>query len=460
MSKHIGILVAYGPEVRLFLHSGLLRKLAEKYKVSIITPYPLSKAFTVLQERDDIQIIRMPLQQESALLRRLRRQVAKLHNGWLESLGRKKWQHALPSSPSISSKDVRRFLPESTVMKILVKYASATERLVARGIGTDQNWHLLLKKLQISGLIAASHTGSKVIPALQTAYNIKVKTVIIHNSWKDTFVNAHLPISPSAVLVWDQNSASLLQQMNPWCKETLIKPVGSLLLEFFHDPSTVLSKGDFYAKTGLDKNRPYICYTAASPLATQHEERIIQFLAKAIAENKITGSPQLLLRLNPMEDGNRFRQFLNSSDVIIQKPLWEWIPDKDWCCPLLDDQKMWISTIFHSSLNISLPSTVTLEFASLERQVINVCFDPEAQERSEISNKRFWNAEHYTLVRVNEMAQPAYSWSQLLDLTNKALAEPDNKQQSIFVRNRNLLMESHTLEEVMKYINMAMKTDH
>ena len=57
---------------------------------------------------------------------------------------------------------------------------------------------------------------------------------------------------------------------------------------------------------GLTPNRAFICYTAASPNAVRNEELIIAELLKAIKDGKILGNPQLLLRLNPMESGERF----------------------------------------------------------------------------------------------------------------------------------------------------------
>ena len=60
---------------------------------------------------------------------------------------------------------------------------------------------------------------------------------------------------------------------------------------------------------------------------------------------------------------------------MIQKPMWEWDPANDWNCPLAEDSEMWVGTVLHAALNVSIPSTVTLEFAGPGKPVVNVCFD-------------------------------------------------------------------------------------
>ena len=86
-------------------------------------------------------------------------------------------------------------------------------------------------------------------------------------------------------------------------------------------------------------------------------------------------------------------------NLVIQKPEWEWMPEQDWCCPLPSDVPTWVFIVSNSLMNVSISSTVTLEFARLDRPVINVCFDLPVALEPTLSNKRFWDADFYSDVR-------------------------------------------------------------
>jgi hypothetical protein len=173
---------------------------------------------------------------------------------------------------------------------------------------------------------------------------------------------------------------------------------------------------------GLDSSRPFLCYTAAAPAAVLNEDEIVACILEAVKTGVISGNPQVLLRLNPMEDGSRFNEIRSRyPNLVVQKPEWEWEPNKDWCCALENDVALWVAIVQNSALNVSISSTVTLEYAALGRPVVNVCFDLPDLLPPDKSNRRFWDAAFYGEIRDRNLAVPAFSREELFRHIEHAL---------------------------------------
>jgi hypothetical protein len=126
-----------------------------------------------------------------------------------------------------------------------------------------------------------------------------------------------------------------------------------------------------------------------------------------------------------MDDGQEMSQLANKFGVVVHRPAWEWNREQDWCCALASDLPVWVSTVKHASLNVSIPSTVTLEFAALGKPVLNVCYDLPNRLPANESNRRFWEAPHYEESRRLGLCSPAYSEKELLTLVTQSLKKAE-----------------------------------
>ena len=402
----VAFLIVYGPEVRAFIHSGLLDQVSQKYGVAIVTANPESAAFAQL---DNVSIIPMPATSANAQLAMLRHYARVAQERWLlYKSGRKRWRHAIGRElPNNSKTNVLKQLLWFFLSWVLRK----AELVAGKLWGSEPSWKRLLVQNSIDVLVCASYSAPRVLPALQTASNLNLKTVVALNSWKDTFVNPHLSVVPDDILVWSTTAATDLLEANPLLSSERVVVAPSLHLQNLMEFQKMKSREGLCDELGLQPNRPFICYTAAAPTATVSEEDIVESILIAIRSGQLALHPQLLLRLNPMEDGSRFEKLIKqyADDLVIQKPRWEWDAAKDWCCALADDMALWQSIIFYALFNVSIPSTVTLEFLALDRPVINVCFDANAGQPEVKSNRRFWEAEFYSDLREVEYVTPTFS---------------------------------------------------
>jgi hypothetical protein len=174
-------------------------------------------------------------------------------------------------------------------------------------------------------------------------------------------------------------------------------------------------RSEFCNRIELDPARPIVCWSTARAGLIQEEVGWVQILWRRF--QRMEGPrPQLLVRTNPMDEFDAFAGLGPRKDIAFLKPSWEWHPLSDWCCPLEEDARMWSSAIRHSALNVSVASTVTLEFAAFGLPVVNPVFEPTAKE--------LFDSDFYGEARRNGWAQPASTLAELEERILGCLAEP------------------------------------
>jgi hypothetical protein len=298
--------------------------------------------------------------------------------------------------------------------------------------GTHDVWRSLFRDRNIDCLVTATFASQYVLPALQTAANIGVASIVVTNSWKDVYTTTKVGVVPSRIVVWNSQAAEDICAMNPHLAHDRVLVAESLHLQLFRDPPSMMSREDLSVCLGLDSRKPYFCYTAASPAAVINEELIIEAILTILEADEPKVTSQLVLRTNPMEDGSRWKRLqAQHPGLVVQKPQWEWIREVDWCCALREDVPMWLAMVHHAAGNISIASTVTLEFAAFGKPVLNICFDLPEPQPERVSNRRFWDADFYKEIRDHGLAEPVFSPEELEGLMARLLAEAGSRTRDI-----------------------------
>jgi hypothetical protein len=254
---------------------------------------------------------------------------------------------------------------------------------------------------------------------LQEAERKGIATVVLTNSWKDVYAHPYVDVPAGWIGVAGEREAAHLRCASPHLRADRIAVVGSLHLEHFLRRKPIPGRAEFCRGAGLDPVRPFLCYTAASPQVAAGEESIVHTLLEAVEHHP--ARPQVLLRLNPRENGERFRTLqARFPDCIIQRPVWEWDANKDWNAPLREDLELWIATVHHAAFNVSIPSTVSFEFAAMGRLVVNVCFGGESPARC----ANTWDAPFYRQIRKSPFVAGAFSVDEFREMVAARLSEP------------------------------------
>ncbi len=105
---------------------------------------------------------------------------------------------------------------------------------------------------------------------------------------------------------------------------------------------------------------------------------------------------------------------------------------------------MWVATVFHAALNVSIPSTVTLEFAGPQKPVVNVCFDLPQPLSAERSCRRFWDAPFYAEAKHSPLVESAFTAEELVSRVATALEKPGSPERKA-VNNGQISPVAHAL---------------
>ena len=97
------------------------------------------------------------------------------------------------------------------------------EKLLGKFLGTNLKWKELLESQGIDLIIASSYSSLKTLPALQTALNIGIKTIVITNSWKDVTVAPHCHLPLTNLLVWNERDRELIELLILALRKRLLK---------------------------------------------------------------------------------------------------------------------------------------------------------------------------------------------------------------------------------------------
>ena len=415
---HIGLLILFGPEVRAFLYSGLAERLARHARVSVITTNPASATFSNLEEGE---VQAAPREAPSQWFEKVRVWNRRLHDGWMQTQGQARWCNELTPSRLAEGVPGRKTAESERNYPRWLRTAYELERALARLSGGGQTWERLYERLGLNCVVAADYASPAAATALRAAARRDIPTVVLTNSWKDVYAHPHVDTAPDWIGVAGQPEADHLRRLSPHLNAGRIAVTGSLHLERFLRPGRIPGRSEFCGRTGLDAARPFVCYTAASPRAVAGEHSIVEALLEAVACHP--ARPAVLLRLNPREDGERFRPLqARFAHCVVQTPRWEWDAKNDWNAPLPEDLDTWVATVYHSAFNVSIPSTVTLEFGAMGRLTLNVCFDADGSPQP--ANARYWDAPFYRQLRRSPFVSGAFSAHEFREMLACRLSEP------------------------------------
>ena len=342
-SDRLAFVIAYGPEARAFLQSGLAVRLGLDREVAVVTPRPGSAAF----QDAGVPVLAAPSAAEGAALQRARAR----------------------------SRAFQRRIPP------LSPLARAAERCAGRLLDGGK-WTAFLREHGIGQVVAASASGARVLPALQAAANLGLSSVVLLNSWRDPSVRPDFPVRVSAL--------GLVTGSDGWeagvGSPRLARVVGSL-----HQAAVrrapAMDRRAFCTALGLDPHRPIVLY-AASANDDEEPDRVWS-LAERLQSSPF--QPQLLVRTNPMDDfDGAYATVAVRPGVALMRPVWEWVRAEEWNCPLPADLPCWRGALEHAAVAVSLPSTVALDFAAWGKPTVNLAWGRSAA---------LWSAGGYAAVR-------------------------------------------------------------
>lgn len=413
-------LARFGPEVRLYLQSGLADALVRRgHSVSFVTLRPHADVW------GDTSFKRLPwpsVDREPPWIRRLRHRARRIDH-WLR-MGRPgvaTYRHNLDAPDALVARPAQYRIPrfQRALWTRLERWLNG----VRFGLG---DWPDCLR--DFDHVVASAHSDYAFMAALRAAKLMQLDTTLLIAGWKDMTVNSHFGVVPGRILVWNERMEDTVRAA-VGLPGVRIAAVGSMHAAALVRPSEPIGRSAFCRSVGLEPHRPFVLYTTAAQEAVDKEPELLGSLLRKSAV--LHPDLQWLVRLNPMV-GRAAGAFLDSISgipgVVVQVPQWEWDREAEWCVGHTRDLEVYRASIVHALCNVSIPSTVTLECALFGCPVINIAFDAPGVE-SRRSCLRRWEAEFYREVKESGFAVVAYNEGDLLARVGAIMRSPRDPEQ-------------------------------
>lgn len=389
--RKFGLYIRLGTEVRNLIVSGLAEKLKKNGEIVIITHYK-SELLNQLAKKYDLRQEYLPTEKY------LRRSRLKIEGYFLSSRRSRlrlkgiKTFKLLKNSPDLSGKD---YLKGNYLVYTLFRLI--TLKFINKNYFINELGDYLIKN-KYTDVVMQSYYAPEQMSMGVTANRIGCKVWMTTWSWKEFYINEFIPFQPNGLFVWSKKLKELYARFNTHIDNRAIIPVGNLSYDPFHNYKPCRSVDYYASKYGFTIEQSLILYTLVNPVVYKNEHLIIQKIIKAL-KIAFIDPPVLLLKPNPMDTtAGRFDFVEQEKNVVMLDNLWEYDKEANFNTVSEEGNIEWMDLLYYAKMNISIPSTVTIEALLMNIPVINIGFDEKGSKNTSIQylGKAFFYKDLFT----------------------------------------------------------------
>lgn len=426
--KRIVALVPRGEVIRNFVHTGTMDDVAKAAELTLLTVLTNGEIDNTLRDRYK-NVLELNEYDERWLVRFQREILDISHNRWLWSKAAQERSRLRDAEAvSLSQKGKR------TAKKVIgypfasrsgISLLSRFERLSSRWLSTTQDYEKLFRRIDPSLVFNGSHIHSRnAIQAVQAAQWLGIPTATFIFSWDNLTSQGRILLPYDYFLVWNEAIKTQLLEMYDWITEDKVFVTGSPQFDFHFRPEFYLSREEYCREIGADPSRPIIFYATGMPNHMPGEPEIVEGIADMLKGFDQNARPQLLVRVYPKDTTDRFADLKRRRpDILFPSVAWE----PAWLTPKAEDSQALVNVLRHCSLGINVASTLSLELCMFDKPVINVGYNPQSVEASELSYADYYEFDHYKPVVDSGAVQVAKSPEEMRALLRSCLDDPSSR---------------------------------
>ena len=408
------------------LRGGLVDRLLDaRHDIQVIVVSPLVKDNTFVREFARPRVTfenlppHVPIGVEARLMAII--QACYLESGATESVkirreeatsrGTTRWirtKHQLASilAPSMLRRETRYALIDRVVAH------PWAERLFDR-------WRPVLLVGSSPGLIFSE------VPLLRTAVRRGVRTIVVDPSW-DNFTNKLIPVRcADRLVVWNEIMKEQAVTLHGYRPEQ-VRTSGPPHWDRYFQTSETGTREAFFQRAGLDPARRLITITTTPAALYSHFDHVIRVLLRAVQGDCWGLDAQLLVRLHPRDDLDRYDEFRGTPHVIIEKPFKATVRAGDGLAVDITEEnsRHLADTLRYSDVIVTVASTIGIEAAIFDTPVVDVSFDGETPSEFVRSARRYYRFTHYANVIRHGGVRVADTPEQLVNYVGLYLQDP------------------------------------
>ncbi len=357
----LAFLIQHGPELRVFLYSGLAAQLSIFFEIVIISEIQDAILVNYCKEhkykmRFYVPFGRLIGYQKLSSMSKIRLQYVNgnvyRHMGLARNTSR------------LKILILGNLLTYSLFVWLfcLVNYAPQRNALTG-----------MLKQEKIKGLFMLTATSQFALHTVLTSKRLGIQTYIIQNSFKDYYVNPFIAPHVAVFFCWSKFYLNAYKRANKFNWSTLISASGFPPYQQMENYKPSYTYAHYAAKYNFSENEKIIYYTAINPSVYNQEGGIIRKIAEVL--RKVEPSAILLVRKNPMDEITSVDWLSDLPNVRVQERMSIYVANKNHLIYPETDTVEYMDMLFYSQFVMNVPSTVTVEAMLLNKHILNICFD-------------------------------------------------------------------------------------
>ncbi len=239
----------------------------------------------------------------------------------------------------------------------------------------------ILSSIEADLLISTRPVDEMEICMLEAARRLGIHRSFYILSWDNITSKGVFPVSGDTYLTW---GPIMNKELSEYYKVPESKTYNTGVTHF--DIHAQVREGDLLQvnlldQMGLDSKKPYLFFTMSASYYAPNEIDIVEWLAKAVEDNRFGNEMQLVIRphmANLMADRSD-QSWLTRLNKLPSKRVTLDVPDSDnslltWY--MKQDDMIKLSNLIHgSSICLNSGSTISIEAAYLNRPIILTSFD-------------------------------------------------------------------------------------
>ena len=374
MKPTLGILLEFGfHEIKKYIHSGFSKKAAEKFNIIWFYIDKGSQEFDDYFQGTGFPMVKIDESKLRNGISQIEARNDSVRRAWMVSnrLG------AFHNYKLINKLTLRDKIIGTNLIK---KYY---ERKALKEIANIYNSPYLAQLLygyKVQHLLATGYSSLLSRTAFVTANASNIKTWYLVNSWKDLYVNNFIPVdSLDGIFVWsDDMYKSYLKHM-PYLKKSHIVITGNPTFDALIEHQNTKLKSHYASKYGVSESAKWVVYTLMPPGMNNDEIETTILVANELKKKYSSDEVVILLRRNPNHDKDDFKEINLPNNLVLTEHFCTFDKEKDLIIQSKEGEDEWLDILHYADINFSVPSTVTLEFITLNKPIINIGFGSDGK---------------------------------------------------------------------------------
>jgi len=453
---NVVVSVPHGASAGNMLRTGLVQRLLDTaHEVEVVLASPLVDDVAFVQEfrHPRVHFEPLPAHRPAGLEARL---MALIQASYVDSEVteavkiRKQEQIARKAMRFIRTKHLLASVLAPSIVRKESRY-DLIDRLVAHP-GAEQlfdRYQPVLLVTSSPGLILAE------VPLLRTAVRRGVQSMAVDASW-DNFTNKILPVRRvDRLLVWNELMKQQAVQFHGYRPEQ-ITVTGPPHWDLYFRAARGSTRESFFRRVGADPARRLITLTTSPLELYPHFDHVLRRMLEAMSSGRYPYPSQILVRVHPRDDVTRYRQFLESPHLIVEKPFRTTVRAGDGLSVdvTTDSQQHLADTMRYSDVVVQVSSTIAIEASIFNTPVVNVAFDGEQPVEWARSARRYLQFTHFMNITRHGAVKVAQSPEQMIDGIAEYLRDPmiDAEGRRRVVQEQCQFLDGRSSERVANWV--------